>query len=380
MENPKKRDKIAFVVNDTDFFLSHRKTLAQDCMEDYDVVIILPKNKANKKVIDLGFRVVEYPLQKTGTNPFIDLFTVYRIFRILRKEKPQLVHNFTIKPSLYGSLASRWAGVPYIFVTITGLGFIYTNEGKKSKALQPMVDSLYRLAMETPKVRVIFQNPDDKKLFINKNFLPEDRTMVVPGSGVDPQRFFPIEGSKDPNEIKILVPCRMLYDKGIKESVEAFKKISKDLNIKLLLAGKVPKNNPNAVSEKDLQTWSQDPKIEWLGFVSDMNQLYNKADIVCLPSYREGLPLSLLEASLCQCAIVTSDVPGCNFLIRDKVNGLLVPAKDSIKLAETLKKLVTDKNLRDQLAKNARDITLGSYTYKSINEKIISEYRNQMSN
>ena len=369
------RDKVAFIVNDTDFFLSHRISLAKVCQDSFDTVVIVPKSPKNQQIRDQGFRVVEYPLQKTGTNPLGELFSIYRIFRILRKEKPQLVHNFTIKPALYGSLASRWAGVPRIIVTITGLGYVYVSDSAKSKMIKPFVDMMYRWAMQTPKVRVIFQNPDDQGLFTEKEFVPKYRTTIIPGSGVDPQSFYPKPKNNHHDKFTILVPCRMLWDKGVADIVEAFESLNLGERYQLLLAGKTIPGNPASIPEKDLKAWESKGNVRWLGFVSDMNSLFNDADIVCLPSYREGLPLALLEASLCEKPILTTDVPGCNYLIENEHNGLVVPAKQPQALAKALKRLIDDDSLRLRLAKTARERTLERFTADSINSQILGFYR-----
>lgn len=374
------RDKVAFIVNDTEFFLSHRISLAKTCQKDFETVVIVPKSPLNSKIVKEGFRVVEYPLEKTGANPFGELVSIYKIFRILRKEKPNFVHNFTIKPALYGSLASRWAGVPNIIVTITGLGFVYVSDTKRSKIIKPLVDILYRWAMQTPKVRVIFQNPDDQNLFTDKEFIPEDRTVIIPGSGVNPANFYPIPKSNDNNDFNIVVPCRMLWDKGVADIVEAFVSLDLPPKYKLLLAGKTTPGNPAAIPEDVLKNWETRGNIQWLGFVSGMNRLFNESDIVCLPSYREGLPLALLEASLCAKAIITTDVPGCNFLIQHEENGILVPPKNPQKLAEGLRRLIEDPELRERLANRAREITLERYTCDSINSQILGFYRNEPPN
>ena len=369
------KKKIAFIVNDTDFFLSHRISLAKMCQEDFETVVILPKSKKNGAIKDQGFRVIEYPLQKTGTNPFSELLTIYKIFRILRKEKPSFVHNFTIKPALYGSLASRWAGVPHIIVTITGLGYVYVSNSKKSQLLKPMVNVLYRWAMQTPKVRVIFQNPDDQNLFMDHQFIPENRTTIIPGSGVDPNKFYPKSLSSEEKSLKILVPCRMLWDKGVGDIVEAFKLLKTNKKVELLLAGKTIAKNPASIPESQLREWEKEGSIKWLGYVSDMNALYNDSDIICLPSYREGLPLSLLEASLCEKAILTTDVAGCNYLIQNNVNGLVVPPRSPKELSQALLQLIEDNDLRNRLAQSAREITLDRYTCDSINTQILGFYK-----
>lgn len=372
------KKKIAFIVNDTDFFLSHRMSLALRCRDNFDIIIVLPKSAKNSKVIDAGFIVQEYPLQKTGINPFNEIFTVYAIFRILRREKPDFVHSFTIKPVLYGALTARWAGVSNIVVTITGLGYIYVSSSLKSRFLKPFVSFLYRWAMQTPKVRVIFQNPDDQRLFLENRFINKSRSTIIPGSGVNKDIFFPSSDINSFPELKgkfnILLPCRMLWDKGVLHAVEAFLSMDLDDEYQLVLAGKIDVGNPASISEQQLMDWQKRGSIIWLGHVSKMNDLFNQSQIICLPSYREGLPLALLEASLCARPIITTNTPGCNFLIQDYVNGLLVEPRSTKSLKLGLQNLINDHSLREKLSQNARKIALKNYTQDLINQKIVDFY------
>ena len=362
--------KLLFIVNDTEFFLSHRQSLAEACKNSFKVALLVPRHPDNALIRKSGFSVMEYPLQKTGINPFYDLLTLYKLFRIIKREKPILVHSFTIKPSLYGSLACRLAGVPHVFVTITGLGFVYSSQSIKSRIIKPIVNGLYRLAFNNPRLKVIFQNPDDKNRLIKEELIQQKQAFVVPGSGVDPKKFFPQPEMENTKTIKILVPCRMIVEKGVREAVEAFKQIKKNHSVELILAGKIPKANPNAVAESEIKTWIRDQDIHWPGHMEDMNKLYNSCHIVCLPSYGEGLPLSLLEASLCQKAIVTTQAPGCNLIVEHEKNGLLVPVRDIPALAKALERFITDPSLRSRLGRQARIKVLESHTQEVINKQI----------
>ena len=215
MATSARKTKLAFIVNDSEFFLSHRLSLANRCKDLFDIVVILPKSPKTAQVREMGFRVTELPLSRQGVNPLNEAVSIFQLFRALRQEKPDIVHSFTIKPSLYGSLASRWAGVPYIVTTITGQGYVYVSSTLKSQALRPLVNSLYRWAFKTPKVRVIFQNPTDRAMFVDNDLIQARRTTVIAGSGVDPKKFFPQPEARSSGEFKILVPCRCCGTKGL---------------------------------------------------------------------------------------------------------------------------------------------------------------------
>lgn len=368
--------KIAFIVNDTDFFLSHRLSLAQACQDHFDVVALLPHSNKNELIKELGIPVREYSLQKNGTNPFYELFTLWTLFFALKAEKPDLVHSFTIKPALYGTLIGRLLRIERLFVTITGLGFIYVNRGAKSGILRPVINQLYRIILRSPHVRVIFQNADDQKIFLENGWTTDMQSKVIPGSGVDPKKFYPIEKTSNDDNFPIVVPCRMLWDKGVQDIVQAF--LILDLpspRFQLLLAGRSAEDNPAGIPETQLRAWEKMGAIRWLGHTKDMNALYNQAEVVCLPSHREGLPLALLEASLCQKAILTTDAPGCRALIRDRVNGLLVPPQDPQSLAMALKRLIDNPELRLQLGTRAREIAQTHYTAPIINQQVIGFYK-----
>jgi glycosyltransferase involved in cell wall biosynthesis len=373
--NPAK-PRLAFIINDTDFFLSHRQSLAHACVKDYRVLVFLPPHPKNQKVKELGFELIEYPLQKTGLNPLAEIKTLIGLYRRIKKHRPQIIHNFTIKPALYGTLMGRLCGVPQIFVTITGLGFIYVSQSLKGRLIRPLINSLYRLAFSSPRVKVIFQNPDDQRLFTDQGFVTPDRSIVIAGSGVDPKRFFPKPELNDQSSFKILVPCRMIWDKGIGDIVQAFKELPPNHNMELWLAGQIPKDNPAAITQEQIREWEQStPRLKWLGPVTDMNTLYNQVDLVCLPSYREGLPLSLLEASLCQKTILTTDTPGCNFLIQHNVNGWIVPPRSPQALREALVHLQASPELCQKLALQAREMCLRTHTIEPINRQIMGFYQ-----
>jgi len=371
--NGTKTDKILFIINSSSFFLSHRRSLVDACAGKFETVILLPKSPLNQEIRDLGFNVKEYPISRAGRNPFFEMKTFYSIFKWIRQEQPNICHTFTVKPILYGGIAARLLKVPHVFSTITGLGYLFTYSKNRSFILRCLVKILYRLSLSSKRSKIIFQNHDDLKIVSKFANLSESQCFVVKGSGVDPKKFYPIQSTSENQQdsITVLVPCRMLWDKGVGDIVKAFSLLKSPVPAQLLLAGDLDPENPSRISKKQLP---QASNIEWLGRVKDMNSLYNKVDIVCLPSYREGLPLALLEASLCKKPLISTDSPGCRELVKHRENGLLVPVKSPKKLLEAVITLINEPTLRVQLGETAYQIALDEYVVSKINRRILDLY------
>lgn len=354
--------------------MSHRLSLAVFVKDRFECVIALPKSPLNKKIRELGFVVREYEITRSGNNPWAELRTLKALIRIIKIEKPDICHNFTVKPVIYGTLAARWMRVPQVFNTITGLGYVFISKGWKGRILRFLIKSLYRLALKGARVHTIFQNSDDLSLVSGFAKLKNPRTSLVPGSGVNPERFFALEGACNGEEIRVLAPGRMLWEKGFGDLVEAFRMLIHDPSIKLILAGRFDPDNPGAIPLSTLELWNKLPNVQWHGHVEDINALYNDSHIVCLPSYREGLPLALLEASLCKKPLITTNAPGCREVVTHRKNGLIVEPHSPKQLKNAILELSLDGELRQKLGLKAFEITQKKYICNVINQKIVDLY------
>jgi glycosyltransferase involved in cell wall biosynthesis len=367
--------KIILSVNTLGSFISHRRGLYLRLRDEYQVQVILPDsedhNAAQKEIP--ASQLLSISMSRKGTNPFAEVRSIVDFFQQYRKNKPDLVHHFTIKPVIYGTLAARIAGVPKIVNSITGLGFVFTSDSLKAKVLGVIVKNLYRFCFSSPKVKVIFQNTDDRDFFVKHGIIDKDRCFLVEGSGVDVQKFAPQPTQN--LEPKILVASRLLIEKGIAEFMNAVQILKKQgLKFEAVIAGDIDPGNPGSFTESQFKEWQQSGLATFLGFQSDMVSVLKPIDIACLPSYREGLPMALLEAMAAGKAIVTTDAPGCRSTVRNGLNGFLVPIKDSNLLAEALSKLIQDRNLREKMGAESRNLAVNLFSKEKITSEILKVY------
>jgi glycosyltransferase involved in cell wall biosynthesis len=367
--------RLLIAVNTAEFFLSHRLHLAQGARDaGWDVWVLCPPSPIVAKIKALGFSVAEIAIGRKSMNPFFELATLWRMYVAIRAIQPQVYHGFTVKPVLYGTLICRLLKIPKIFNTITGLGFLFLSQSKAIVLVREAVGLFYKILFSSDRVRVIFQNEDDQNYFAAKGWIHREKSRVIKGTGVDIQRF---QMEPEPEGPPVIVfPARLLFDKGVSEFVGAAELlIKKGYQLTFELCGKEDPGNPSSLSSeaiKNLQSKSALFKIR--GHVEDMALAFRNCHIVCLPSYREGIPLALLEASACGRPIVTTDVPGCRAVIDDGVEGFLVPSKNSELLAIALEKLLQSKDLRILMGRRARERAVREFAKESVVAKNLFLY------
>ena len=357
----------------TDWYLyNFRLSLANSLREKgVTVVLLSPPGEYGARLREAGFRWVAFNLSRNGTNPMVEGGAIIRLWRLYLCEKPDLVHHFTIKCVLYGSLVAHFSGIKSIVNSVTGMGYIFTENDLSRKLLRNVVMPAYRLVLN--RTRIIFQNPTDRDLFLSKKLISPEFAELIAGSGVDVNLFCP---TKEPQDVPVvLFPGRLLRDKGILEFIEAAR-IIRDNKIpaRFILAGDLDNGNPTSISAYQLQTWQDEGLVEYWGWNDQMCKVYPQANIVCLPSYREGLSKTLIEACACGRAIVTTDVPGCRDVVRHGENGLLVPAKDAGALANALQELIASPQLRQRMADAGRKLAEQSFSTERIIEDTLSVY------
>lgn len=353
---------LLIIVNTSRFFMSHRLLLAQGAKRHgYQVTVASPNDLEAQKIKLLGFTHHPLNMGRKSMNPFNEIVTVWHFVQTLKKLKPDVVHLFTVKPVLYGALAARLVGIRKIVVTITGLGFLFLKQGLVGHVLRQFVGLFYKLIIRTPRIKVIFQNHDDYKLFTERHWVHPSQAHIIFGTGVDMDRFHPV--TKNNKTIQILFPARFLKDKGLLELIEAGQILkTQNLQFQLLLCGDIDSGNPSSISADELKSIESHSFVKNLGYTEDMPGAFAQADIVCLPSYREGIPLSLLEATACGLPIVTTDVPGCREVVKHGENGYLVPARDANLLAKHLAHLITDQTLRQRMGAKGRERAVQNYS------------------
>jgi glycosyltransferase involved in cell wall biosynthesis len=365
-----------FLSANTDWYLyNYRLSLAEAARKHgFEVVLVSPPGKYVGELEQRGFRWQGWNLQRQSLNPLVELSSLWHIAMLYRRQHPDLVHHHTAKSVIYGSLAARLAGVRAVVNSITGLGHIYQAESRKAYMLRRVVEPLYRLAFDLPRCAAIFENADDRAYFLNKRLVPEGRTWLVPGVGVDPQRFVP--SPEPPGPPVILLAGRLLWDKGVGVLVEAARRLHSRTPARVVLVGEPDLGNPSAVAPAMLAQWQEEGVVEWWGWRSDMPSVYSQCHVVVLPTaYGEGVPTALLEAAACGRPLVASDIPGCRAVVYEGVTGFLVPPNDPQALADALERLALDARLRSRMGNAARQLVLDQFTHEHVNAATLEVYR-----
>ena len=371
--------KILLFANTTWYLYNFRRSLAERLRsEGWEVVLLSPPDEYGQRLEELGFRWLPFYFSTRSTNPFNEFLVILRLIKLNLREKPDLVHNFTIKCVLYGSLAARFTNKPPVVNGVTGMGHIFTDSGLKARILRPLVRRLYRFIFSTPDTRVIFQNTDDLNYFLKANLLENNNARLIRGSGVNTSLFLPhaVKDVISEKPVTILFASRLLFEKGILELVAAAHLLKKKgLNAVVHIAGEMYPGNPSSLTQNDIDDITKQNVVTFLGHVDDMQQLIADSDIVVLPSYREGTPRILIEAAAMAKPIVATDIPGCAGLVVDGVNGLLVPVRESVALADALTTLIADAALRTRFGRAGREIVLSEFDETIVIRKTCAIYR-----
>jgi len=349
----------AVLFANTDWYLyNFRRALALALQrQGYEVLLISPAGPYGDKLRALGLRWKSVPMARRSLNPLREAALLWHLVRLLRREQPTLVHGFTIKCAVYGSLAARLAGVPARVNAVAGMGYVFTSPQLKARLLRPVVRSLLRLALGGNGARLILQNADDVALFRQAGLVDPEHIRLIRGSGVNCAQFAAGMRARPPGDgrMRVLLASRLLWDKGLAEFVAALRQLRlQGRTVHALLAGTPDPGNPATVPEATIREWVAEGLVSWLGHVDDMAGLLGSVDVVVLPSHREGLPRTLVEAAACGLPLITTDVPGCREVVSDGVDGLLVPRGDSKALAQAIRRLQDDPELARRLGVAAR--------------------------
>ena len=370
--------KVVIYAN-TDWYLYNFRRSFALALRDagHELLLISPGGPYGERLRALGLRWEPISMDRLSLSPWRELAVIWRLWRTLRAEQPDIVHSFTLKCAVYGSLAARLLGVRGRVAAVAGMGYLFTSDTLKARLLRPAVGALLRLALGGPGSRLILQNPDDVALFEREGLIDSARIRLIPGSGVDLSRFKPRPDGKRHGPARVLLAARLLWDKGVAEYIDAARKLRRDKRTTVfLLAGDPDVGNPAAVPEAQVREWVDEGVVEWLGHVDDMPALFNSVDIVVLPSYyREGLPKSLIESAACALPIVTTDMPGCREVVTHDVDGLLVAIRDADSLANAIARLLDDPALAERLGAAARTKALEQFDERTVIEKTFSVYR-----
>lgn len=364
----------ALLFANTDWYLYNFRLGLATALRDqgYEVILLSPPGDFQGLLRDRGFQWMPFPLSRQGVNPVQELQTVWRLWNLYRQVKPVVVHHFTVKPVIYGSFVARLLGIRGVINSITGLGHLFIDPRLLTRLLRSLARLLYRVSLR--RTQVIFENPEDRATFLQNRFIRADQAHLIPGTGVDVDRFRPLP--KRNGIPLVLFSSRLLATKGLPEFVEAAQRLkTKGVIARFAVAGTPDPGNPASIPPNQIEAWKRSGAVEIWGWQDDMPSALAKADIFCLPSYREGVPSALLEACASGLPIVATDVPGCRDVVAQGVNGLLVPPQDPLALANAIETLLADAGMRESMGRAGRQLALEKFSLEKIVAQTLEVYR-----
>jgi glycosyltransferase involved in cell wall biosynthesis len=367
--------KLLYLITEDWFFCSHfmdRALAARD--EGYDVVVVAREDTHGNIIRAAGLRLVPLNIDRSGINPWQELKTIFSLWRIYRAERPDIVHQVAWKPIIYGTFISRLLGLKHIVNAPVGMGYIFTSGDWRARRLRFLMLLALRMFLNPKGSKVVFENDDDMSAFVSDRLVRSSAAVLIRGAGVDLRIFKPMPERK--GVPVVVLTARMLWDKGVGEFVGAARKLRTDGSpARFLLVGAPDPSNPAAISRQQLDAWNQHGVVEWLGYREDIADILGQSHIVCLPSYREGLPKSLLEALAAGKPVIATDVTGCREVVRDGYNGLLVPPRDKRALAAALSRLLNDPKLRAVYGARGREMAETEFGSKWVIRPTLALYR-----
>lgn len=366
---------ILYVVNVSWYFVSHRLAVACAARDaGYRVHVAATDGGHVDRLEAEGFRFHPLRIARSSARVDRELATLRALLRLYRAVRPDLVHHVTIKPVLYGGIAARVARVPAVVSAVPGLGYVFVAGDRGAALMRALARSAYRIALGHPNTAVIFQNPDDRDLFLRAGLVDATRAALIRGSGVDLDAFRP--APEPDGDALVVLASRMLWAKGVGEFVEAARRLrGEGVRARFALVGDSDPGNPTAVPRERLEAWADARVIEWWGHRTDMPGVLARSHIVCLPTaYGEGVPKVLIEAAACGRAIVTTDSPGCREIVHHEENGLLVPPRDPVALAAALRALIEAPDRRRAMGERGRRIAEEGFALRHVVDATLSIY------
>ena len=343
----------------------------------YKIVVVAPSDSYKKFVKEYVDEVQDWNLVRGSTNPLLEIRSIFELIFLYRRINPKLIHNFTIKPSLYGGIAGRITGQKKIISHITGIGPSFFGFSRAIRVISYLLIPIYRFSFASNS-KLIFHNKNDSEIFLKKRICKKESSCIIEGSGVDTKKFKNNKIKKsyfDP--IQILFPARIIMEKGFIELFEVCLELwSEGYKFRLNIAGDIDKENKSSLTRKEIKIISRNKNINFLGKIRDMKSIYTKSDIVVLPSWREGLSKSLIEAASMSLPIITTNVPGCKEIVENNKSGILIPLKNKPLLKKAIEKLIRNPEIGIKFGLKAREIVKSKFELSYINNKILKIYNN----
>ena len=373
-----RRPRLLFLVTEDWYFCSHRLSLARAAARaGFDVAVATRVRRHGEAIRDEGIRLISLPWSRRSTHAWNELRTLGRLLSLYLRERPDLVHHVALKPVLYGSFIARLTRTPRVINALAGFGYSFTSSGKRAAVLRRVLRTTVRRLSNRPGTRVLVQNPDDERLLRDSGTVRAAHLVRIPGSGVDVRRFLAVE--EPPGTPRVVLVSRMLWSKGVEEFVVAARVLrERGVPVQAVLVGDPDPENPQSIPVGTLEEWAGAGTVQWLHHTDDIGTVWANAHVAVLPSWREGLPKTLLEAAACGRPIVATDVPGCREVVVAGENGYLVPVRDSAALAEAIERLVRDPELRRRMGEAGRERAVRLFSEEVVIEKVLTLYREML--
>jgi glycosyltransferase involved in cell wall biosynthesis len=366
--------RLLYVVNEDWAFLLNRLPMARAAQKaGFEIHVATRVNDGARAIETEGFTLHPIPLHRGGISPLSVIPAILALRQITGRIKPDIAHHSGLQCCVFGSIAAVGKPFPYVSA-LTGMGYVFTSATWRTRLLRKILKWLLPPLLNRPGDVVLVQNPDDRAALADVG-IKEERMVLIPGSGVNTDALQPLPEPDGP--ITFGFAGRLLTDKGIRALVAAHDIVRRQgLETDLLIAGNPDPANPASVSVEEVNEWTRRPGITWLGHVKDISSLWKRCHFAVLPSHREGLPGSLMEAAACGRAMIATDAPGCREIVIDDQTGLLVPIEDPQALAQAIVKLATSPELRARYGNAARELVVSKLSAKIIGEQVVRLYDN----
>ncbi|MBO8221408.1 glycosyltransferase family 4 protein [Prochlorococcus marinus] len=370
--------KIIIVSNTGWYLYNFRFKLIKELLKKYNVTLVFPFDGYSKPLKETGCEIVNWKLNRNSINPLLEIFSIIDLINIFLKIKPDMAHHFTIKACLYGTIAGRIVGLKKIFNAITGLGHVFLAKNTNAFIYRVFMVFIYRKVFNHKSSNLIFQNSEDRNFFQSLKIISKNKSFLIRGSGVDVnyyKREKEIKKIDLKKTIKIFFPSRIIKEKGIIELLEACESLIDDnVNLCLYVPSDLSFHNRSFLSKREIDKLKNKSWIKLLGQLSDLKPIYENSDIVILPSWREGLSMALLEASAMECSIITTNVPGCNDVVKHGESGLIVPPHDPVSIKLAILFLINNPVISEKFGKNARLSTIKKFNSEMVISQTMSLY------
>lgn len=365
------------LVSNSDWYLhNYRRNLIRTLISDrQEVLALTPPGPYVDDLRQAGVLWSPISIDRKSLNPATEILTLLKCFREYKALRPDLVHHFTSKPVLYGSVAGRWSNIPAVINSLTGLGYLFGGTDLKVRAARRAAKPLFRYGLSNPRQVTVFQHGADRQDFLDMQLVSEANTRIITGSGVDPDRFHS-RGIPEGRPVVLMV-SRLLWSKGVGDFVDLSRHFKeKGIEVRMRLVGDIDPGNPDAISAKQVKEWQRKGLVEWSGHRDEVEKDFSSCSIVVLPTrYREGIPRVLLEAAASEKPVVATDVPGCRDVVYNGRNGFLFSPGDQLGFQEAVQTLLEDANLRRRMGAEGRKLVLDRFSEARITEQTLNLYQ-----